>query len=226
MITTDTRLEKMMRRYGKYLGVTFGGLTLRCISAREGDGRRCFGVFDCECGLECEYAIGRIVRGEREHCGCLGNRTPNLSHGMRYSPEYSVWQAIKSRCLNPKAKDYKRYGGAGVTMCQEWQRSFHAFFEHVGCRPDGTTIDRRDTTRGYEPGNVRWSTPVEQASNRRTSWVVNINGIEFDSVNAAARHFGVSGMTIVRWCDGYADPRRGERHRPPRNGCSRRRRYD
>jgi hypothetical protein len=52
-------------------------------------------------------------------------------------------------------------------MCPEWRTSFSAFIAHIGARPPGMSIDRIDNNRGYEPGNVRWASPLEQSQNSR-----------------------------------------------------------
>lgn len=35
-------------------------------------------------------------------------------------PIYSTWQSMLARCYNPKHWAYHRYGGLGVTVCEEW----------------------------------------------------------------------------------------------------------
>ena len=85
----------------------------------------------------------------------------------RCSTEYRIWQNIKTRCFNRRNAAFPDYGGRGITMCQEWASSFTAFLAHVGPRPAGCSIDRIDNDGDYTPGNVKWSTAKEQASNRR-----------------------------------------------------------
>ena len=83
------------------------------------------------------------------------------------SPEYRLWQNIKNRCLNPKATDYRYYGGRGITVCEEWAGDFSRFLQDVGRRPEpGLTLDRIDPDAGYAPGNVRWVGRLEQSRNR------------------------------------------------------------
>ena len=98
-------------------------------------------------------------------------------HGMRDSREYTSWCQIIQRCTNPKTRAYERYGGAGITVCQEWRDSFRAFLEHIGPRPSPEhSVDRIDNDRGYEPGNVRWATRLEQARNSSSVALVTLDG--------------------------------------------------
>lgn len=75
---------------------------------------------------------------------------------MSGTPEYAAWRNMISRC-SPTYRQYKDWGGRGITMCDEWRQSFIAFFEHIGPRPSPEyTVDRINNDGNYEPGNVRW----------------------------------------------------------------------
>lgn len=73
---------------------------------------------------------------------------------------------MKGRCLNPKDPYWKNYGGRGIQICERWM-TFENFLSDMGERPQGRTLDRKDNDGNYEPGNCIWSTPKEQAQNRR-----------------------------------------------------------
>ena len=76
---------------------------------------------------------------------------------------------MHERCYNPKQDGFKYYGGAGIRVCDRWEK-FSNFLADMGARPSKAhSIDRIDVTRGYEPGNCRWATHPEQCANRRTT---------------------------------------------------------
>lgn len=124
----------------------------------------------CSCGSSVTVMANKLSSGHTRSCGCLQAEvrlTHSVKHGMAATTEYRIWQAIKDRCLNKDCPAYDRYGGRGVAMSPDWVDDFAAFYEYVGDRPDGMSLDRINNDGNYEPGNVRWATPTQQANNRR-----------------------------------------------------------
>ncbi len=88
-------------------------------------------------------------------------------HGMYGISEYITWQQFKGRCYNKKHKQYFRYGGRGIAVCNRWKNSFFAFYADMGLRPfPKAQIDRIDNDGNYEPGNCRWTTSAQNCRNR------------------------------------------------------------
>lgn len=83
------------------------------------------------------------------------------------SPTYRSWEGMVQRCTNPKAPNYKYYGGRGILIYPRWRLSFRYFLEDMGERPEGMTLDRIDPDGDYRPENCKWSTWSQQMSNRR-----------------------------------------------------------
>jgi hypothetical protein len=122
----------------------------------------------------------------------MKQRTARHGHtrGRVRTPEYRSWSAMMGRCYQPKTGNFKYYGGAGIRVCARWH-DFLMFLVDVGPRPDGTSLDRIDGARGYEPGNVRWATPETQNNNKVSVTAVSIGGVT-QSVSRWARTVGIT----------------------------------
>lgn len=81
---------------------------------------------------------------------------------------YNIWRCMRMRCYKPSHEAYPRYGGRGITVCYEWNRSFVSFrawaLEHGYA--DDLTIDRENNDKGYYPENCRWVTYIIQEQNK------------------------------------------------------------
>lgn len=99
----------------------------------------------------------------------------NYSHGMAKSKVYAVWCGMIKRCFNEKDSNYPIYGARGIKVCDEWLK-FENFFNDMGNRPEGMSIDRIDVNGDYNKSNCKWSTRKEQARNTRTNRFIEFNG--------------------------------------------------
>lgn len=113
--------------------------------------------------------------------------------------EYQIWLAMRQRCSNPRKRQFADYGGRGVVVCPKWD-DFAAFLEDMGPRPTPRhSIDRwPDKDGNYEPGNCRWATATEQASNTRRNVVVSVYGEQMNLKQAVDRYGGRYGTVLAR----------------------------
>ena len=116
-------------------------------------------------------------------------------HGMYGTPEYRSWIRMKARCYNKRNNRYKWYGGRGIRVCDRWLNSFTAFYEDMGKRPKGHSIDRKNGELDYSPTNCKWSTDQEQANNRSTNKVLTYKGVSL-STSDWARRVGLKPFTL------------------------------
>lgn len=107
-----------------------------------------------------------VMRARVSETMTTHGHTARASGGPKESTTYRSWRHMVERCTNPNVINYDRYGGAGVTVCERWM-TFANFLEDMGDRPKRLTLDRIKSDRGYEPGNCRWATVLEQGRNRK-----------------------------------------------------------
>lgn len=127
----------------------------------------------CDCGNEVIIYQGKLTSGQTKSCGCL-----TLKHGLWKSRIYNIWRGMLKRCYLKSSKDYKNYGGIGITVCDEWKNDFKAFYNWAvnNKYKDDLSIDRIDVKSGYEPDNCRWVKAKTQANNRSNNKLLTYNG--------------------------------------------------
>lgn len=126
---------------------------------------------------------------------------------------YSAWIEMRQRCYNSNAKQFKNYGGRGITVCARWH-VFSNFEKDMGPHPGRPLpLDRKRVNGNYRRGNCQWAGTKVQARNQRRT---KLNEIKADEIRAAlasgargcdlAEQYGVSRAMITRiktglaWC--------------------------
>ena len=194
------------RKYEDLTGQKFNRLTVLERKYYEKE-KRYFWTCRCDCGNIVEKVkTNNLKNGNTKSCGCLNSELTierNTKHGLtKHGPEgkprlYKIWVDMRRRCNNPNRDDYERYGGRGITVCEEWNNDYSKFKEWADTNgySDDLTIDRINVDGNYCPENCRWITMAEQAGNKQ-----NTHWIEYDgkkqSIADWAKEMNVSRSTV------------------------------
>lgn len=134
-------------------------------------------VCACDCGRTTSALASNLRAGNTKSCGCLKFETkPTLTHGLSNRRVYWQWQNMMRRCYSPECPAYPNYGGRGIRVDDRWHDA-SLFYEDVGDRPAGKTLDRVDNDGHYGPENWRWADWQTQQRNTRRNVFVTHGGV-------------------------------------------------
>ena len=150
-------------RNAPIVGLVYGRLTIVSEAPKRNGVRQV--LCRCECGKEKVVALANLRKGNVQSCGCLREqrlREVHTKHGHYTSthgasPTYNAWSSLRTKCHNPRSGNFHMYGGAGITMCDEWRASFAAFLRDMGERPQSHTIRLLGDAKEFGPGKCAWS---------------------------------------------------------------------
>lgn len=192
----------MPKIYKDLTGQKFSRLTVINYHSHTGFGKsiKRFWLCECECGNQKIVSASSLMTGNTRSCGCLGKdyHKGRVTHGITSHPLYLVWYNIIDRCCNTEAKDYYRYGGRGITVCDEWKNDVSVFYNwaiNKGYKK-GLQIDRIENNGNYEPSNCRFVTPQINGLNRNNNFYVTYKG-ERISAGLLAIQNNISRATLI-----------------------------
>jgi hypothetical protein len=160
----------------------------------------------CACGTEREIKGSQLRRGATRSCGCWfkgeeyadKTRARFTTHGMSNTPTYVSYTSMLSRCCNLNFPGFAEYGGRGIKVCDRWLTSFENFFEDMGPRPAGCSLERKDNNGPYSKENCIWADRLTQNNNKRSNRWLTSHGLKM-TVAQWARHRGLpSGLVGTR----------------------------
>lgn len=160
------------------IGNVYGQLTVLDELDQAGRSRRV--LCRCSCGVEKPFYLGNLRKGYTTSCGCHRRKVSGsrlTTHGAYGTPTHDAWRRMIHRCYNKSNRQFKDYGGRGISVCERWRANYPAFLYDMGEIPEGMSLDRIDTDGNYELSNCRWATSKQQNRNRRNNRIITAFGI-------------------------------------------------
>ena len=158
---------------------------------------RVYSKFKCDCGNVKNIREDCVKSGNTKSCGCYYRSEERIykKHGMHMTDTYKIWSGMKRRCNDKNGKKAHLYALKGISYDSSWEQ-FEAFFNDMGERPSGMSLERIDGNKGYSKKNCCWATPKQQASNTVRNRYLVFNG-ERKTITQWAEHLGIKPNTLL-----------------------------
>lgn len=181
-------------RYVDLTGKTFGNFVVIEAAGSKKTKNGALALWNCRCICGKEIILPSFTLRHQKSCGCLKGTHRHSANGI-YSPTYSSWRNMISRCTHPSCPGFEHYKKRGITVSERW-RTFENFLADLGEKPSSNyTLERINNDGNYEPGNCRWATRREQGNNRITNIMFEYRGQRYTMANLA-RITGASKETL------------------------------
>ena len=175
-VYVETDLDKVPRvkdltlgQFNKLFVLGFAGVTKK---------RAAIWTCICDCGKTVNVPASNL--GKQTSCGCEARKNvikAATTHGMTRTSEFNIWSGMRKRTRSKNDKYYPRYGAVGIGMSDEWFDSFEQFYEDMGPRPKGCSVDRIDNSKGYSKENCRWASSNQQNRNKTSNHLLTFRGV-------------------------------------------------
>jgi len=189
---------KYMMNLIKYLGVING---------------RHKGIYECsECKEHVERMASHVKASKTSLCKSCIMKNTMTKHGDFGTRLYSIWSNMIQRCTNKKNKEFKWYGGNGVTIFDEWFKyeNFrnwslqNGYSEDLVLDKDILCDELKIYPKIYSPSTCMWITSLENRDYSMKEYAKKVSQYNLDgtfvatykSHNEASKQTGLSQSNI------------------------------
>lgn len=158
------------------IGDRYGNLTVIELLGQSDKDRHYQSRVRCDCGREYVTRDTFLITKKITKCPRC-SQLDAQKHGLSDTPLFYMWQGMRDRCFNSKSKVFSRYGGRGITVCQDWLDS-NNFIEWAikNGYKEGLWLGRKDVDGNYEPSNCIFATQEELTKYRKNVIKIHYEG--------------------------------------------------